>query len=59
MLDELQRVQIALHDMLSQPDLKKINISKLCIEAGISRRTFYLRYGKINNRKLQFQIEHF
>ena len=49
MLDELQRVQIALHDMLSQPDLKKINISKLCIEAGISRRTFYLRYGKINN----------
>ena len=27
MLDELQRVQIALHDMLSQPDLKKINIS--------------------------------
>ena len=49
MLDELQRVQIALHDMLSQPDLKKINISKLCLEAGISRRTFYLRYGKINN----------
>ena len=25
MLDELQRVQVALHDMLSQPDLKKIN----------------------------------
>ena len=49
MLDELQRVQVALHDMLSQPDLKKINISKLCIEAGIRIRTFYLRYGKINN----------
>ena len=32
MLNELQRVQIALHDMLSQPDLKKINISKLCID---------------------------
>lgn len=40
MLDELQRVQIALHDMLSQTNIKKINISKLCIEAGIRRRTF-------------------
>ena len=32
MLNELQRVQIALHDMLSQPDLKKINISKLLLK---------------------------
>ena len=34
MLDELQRVQIALHDMLSQPDLKKINISNSVREIG-------------------------
>lgn len=49
MLTELQRVQTALHDMLSKANVKKVNISKLCIEAQISRKTFYLRYGKINN----------
>ena len=49
MLTELQRVQSALHDMLSKPDVKKVNISKLCSEARISRKTFYLRYGKVNN----------
>ncbi|KRM98318.1 hypothetical protein FD18_GL001283 [Lactobacillus taiwanensis DSM 21401] len=49
MLAEMERIQVALHDMLSQSDVKKVNISKLCIEAKISRKTFYLRYGKINN----------
>ena len=45
----MERIQVALHDMLSQSDVKKVNISKLCTEAKISRKTFYLRYGKINN----------
>ncbi len=49
MLAELERVQIALHSMLSEPNVKKVNISKLCSKAKISRKTFYLRYGKINN----------
>ena len=42
-------MQKVLHDMLSQPNIKKINISKFCIEAQISRKAFYLRYKKINN----------
>lgn len=49
MLAELERVQIALNSMLSEPNVKKVNISKLCSKAKISRKTFYLRYGKINN----------
>ena len=40
MLAELERVQITLHSMLSEPNVKKVNISKLCSKAKISRKLF-------------------
>lgn len=49
MFKEFERVQTALHDILSQENVDKIYISQLCNKARISRGTFYLRYGKLNN----------
>lgn len=46
MLAELERVQVTLHSMLSEPNVKKVNISKLCSKAKISRKNFLLAIWK-------------
>lgn len=50
-------IRLALFQLLDKKDLNKITITELTKQANISRKTFYIHYGKISDVLDEFEQE--